>query len=104
MGSFPGHPTTRPPSASPNTRAQILEYWQVCDALVDAAVGGLDLTAADCGFWWYDVPKFEHQLVNLRHLQHHTAQLADRLRRAADLGVDWVSSAPARGATAQGTR
>ena len=32
----------------------------------------------------------EHQLVNLRHIQHHAAQLADRLRTARDHGVRWV--------------
>jgi|TARA_B100001964_G_C14207214_1_gene588714 hypothetical protein len=58
-------------------------------------VDGLDLNAEDCGFWWYDESKFEHQLVNIRHLQHHTGQLADRLRRAADRGVDWIPSASA---------
>ena len=30
--------------------------------------------------------KLEHQLVNLRHIQHHAAQLADRLRSAAMSG------------------
>lgn len=96
LGRLPWPPHDPPTIGEPYTRPQVLDYWQVCDALVDATVDRLDLTAADCGFWWYDVPKFEHQLVNLRHLQHHTAQLADRLRRAADLGVDWVSSATAR--------
>jgi hypothetical protein len=37
--------------------------------------------------------KLEHQLVNLRHIQHHTGQLADRLRQAADRGLRWVGGA-----------
>ena len=49
------------------------------------AVDGMDLDAPSCGFWWYRVSKLEHQLINLRHLQHHTAQLADRLRTAVDV-------------------
>jgi hypothetical protein len=100
FGKLPWPPHDPPAIGEPYTRAQILEYWQVCDAAIDATVDELDLTAADCGFWWYDEPKFEHQLINLRHLQHHTAQLADRLRRSADLGVEWVSSALAGEATA----
>ena len=35
--------------------------------------------------------KMELQLYNLRHLQHHTGQLAARLRTAANLAVTWVS-------------
>jgi hypothetical protein len=38
--------------------------------------------------------KLEHQFVNLRHPQHHTGQLADRLRQHADLGVRWVGGRP----------
>jgi hypothetical protein len=29
-------------------------------------------------------------LYNLRHLAHHTGQLADRLRIAANIGVTWA--------------
>lgn len=51
----------------PYTRAQVLEYWNVCDALIDDAVDALDLHAEDCGFSWYDAFKLEHQFVNIRH-------------------------------------
>lgn len=71
---------------------QALAYWGVCDAMVDGAVDALDLHSPESGFHWYEVPKLEHQLVNLRHLQHHTAQLADRLRASADIGVKWVGA------------
>jgi hypothetical protein len=77
----------------PYTRAQVLSYWQVCDAMVDDAVDGLDLSSPVSGFSWYRMSKLEHQLVNLRHVQHHTAQLADRLRAAAGVGVRWVGTA-----------
>lgn len=75
---------------APYTRDEVLAYWRVVDGAVDGAVDGLDLTRAECGFPWYDMPKLEHQLVNLRHVQHHAAQLADRLRAANDVGVRWV--------------
>ena len=44
--------------------------------MVDAAVYRLDLTAPESGFYWYRMSKLEHHLVNLRHIQHHTGQLA----------------------------
>ena len=77
---------------APYTKAQVLAYWAECDALVDDAVDALDLDSADCGFSWYKVSKLEHQLVNLRHLGHHTGQLADRVRASTSQGVRWVGA------------
>lgn len=77
----------------PYTKAQVLEYWNFCDQMVDA-VDKLDLECPHSGFYWYQMSKLEHQLVNLRHIQHHAAQLADRLRSAADVGIKWVSGCP----------
>ena len=96
---------TRPPDPAsdlpvlptPYSRAQVLAYWQVCDDMVDSAVDALDLGAPECGFWWYKVSKLEHQLINLRHAQHHAAQLADRLRAATDQHVKWVGASPGHG-------
>jgi hypothetical protein len=76
----------------PYSKQQVLEYWSFVDQAVDIAIDSLDLESPESGFWWYKMSKLEHQLVNIRHVQHHGAQLADRLRRAADIGVKWVSS------------
>lgn len=76
----------------PYTRAQTLEYLSVTDDLVDSAIDAMDIARPDSGFPWYRMTKLEHQLVNLRHLQHHAAQLADRLRAQTDQGVGWVGS------------
>jgi len=35
----------------------------------------------------------ELHIYNIRHLQHHTGQLMDRLRTAGNIGVAWVGSA-----------
>lgn len=89
MGSVPWPPHDPPKLGVPYTPSEVLEYLDWMDGQVDAWVDALDLTAETCGFWWYEVPKLDHQLINLRHLQHHTGQLADRLRRGADVGVGW---------------
>ena len=81
----------------PYTRAQVLAYLSQCEAMVDHAVDALDLLSSSSGFHWYPIPKLEHQLVNLRHVQHHTAQLVDRLRNEAGLGTRWVGSRPKAG-------
>ena len=79
----------------PYTKAQALKYWAIVDGMVDRAVGSMDLRRRESGFPRYQMPKFEHQLVNLRHIQHHTAQLADRLRAECDLNVPWKGKGPA---------
>ena len=90
---IPGPPdpaSALPLIPEPYTRAQVLTYWGICDRMVDAAVDDLDLHSAESGFPWYKMSKLEHQLVSLRHVQHHAAQLADRLRAALDIGIRWV--------------
>jgi len=83
----------RPPqTGEPYSKARVLEYWELCDAMIDDSVDRLDVFALDSGFSWYKIPKIEHQMVNLRHIQHHTGQLTDRIRNEASMGVDWAGA------------
>ena len=79
-------------SGDPYAHAQVLDYWSMCESMVDGAVDALDLESPDSGFSWYSMSKLEHQLVNIRHIQHHAGQLSDRLRLAADIGIKWVGA------------
>lgn len=73
------------------SKAELRDYLAFCERLVDEQVATLDLAAPTCGFWWYDpMPKLDHQLNNIRHVQHHTAVLSDRLHAAAGQGVEWI--------------
>jgi len=92
IGGAPEPESELPDIPEPYSRAQVLAYLRFCDQMVDDAVGALDLDSLESGFSWYQVPKLEHQLITLRHLQHHTGQLQDRLRAAADVGVGWVAT------------
>ena len=74
----------------PYSKEQVLMYWKICDDMIDGGVDRLDLDSPESGFSWYKVPKLEHQIINIRHTAHHTAQLADRLRASSDVGVRWV--------------
>ena len=81
----------RPPKDyEPYTPDELLEYCNDCDGMIDAGVDALDLSAPQCGFPWYTMPTLEHQIVNIRHIQHHAAALSSRLRRTAGIGIDWV--------------
>ncbi len=70
---------------TPYTKVEMLEYLAICDGLVDGCVDAIDFTAIDCGFSWYNMPKFNHQLVNLRHIMAHQGQLSEILN---ENGID----------------
>ncbi len=90
MGTLPWPPHDKPDIGEPYSRKDVLAYLDFIEAMINDWVDALDLTAPECGFWWYSMSKLEHQFNNLRHLQHHTGQLTDRLRNAAGVGSDWI--------------
>jgi hypothetical protein len=42
------------------------------------------------GFEWLAMNKLESHLYNLRHLQHHTGQLVERLHQRGVNGIPWI--------------
>lgn len=90
IGGPPDPASTLPVIPRAYSKEQVIRYWEICDRMVDGAVDALDLRRKDSGFHWYKMSKLEHQIVNIRHIQHHTAQLADRIRAAKNSGVKWV--------------
>ena len=72
------------------TKEETMAYWEFCDAIIDDAVEAMDLFSAESGFFWYPISKFEHQLVTIRHIQHHMAQLSERLRAVQNVGIEWI--------------
>lgn len=86
---FPSRPEAAR-SLTPYSIDEVRAYGARCDAIIDSAVDRLDLSSPDSGFPWYKMSKLEHQFVNLRHIQHHTGQLAERIRQATGGGVGWV--------------
>jgi hypothetical protein len=91
LGPVPWPPHRLPDIGEPYEKAQVLDYLAKCDAMVDAAVDALDLRSCDAGFSWYKMPKLEHQIMNIRHIQNHTSYLGARLRAAGDVGLNWIS-------------
>lgn len=72
----------------PYTKAEVLEYLDLCRAEVAKQVPQLDLDAPS-GFYWLPFNKLALQFYNIRHLQHHTGELSDRLGRL-DIDLEWV--------------
>lgn len=76
----------------PYTKTQALEYCTFCEEQIDLVIDSIDLYSEESGFYWYKVPKLEHLIINLRHIQHGAAQLADRLRNEKDIATDWFGA------------
>ena len=88
LGDLPWPPHRPPKLGEPYTKTQVLDYLRLVHGMVDASVDALDLTSRDPGFSWYKMSKIEHQIHNIRHIEHHTIYLSARLRAAGGKGVD----------------
>jgi hypothetical protein len=86
----------------PYSKVEVLAYWDACDKMVEDAVDAVDVLSPESGFSWYKVSKLEHQIINISHIQHGAAQIADRLRSAVNVGVDWVGARRSGGPRATG--
>lgn len=80
--------------AEPYTPAEILEYLNFCRGEVTRLVPSLDYSAPS-GFGWIPLNKLELQLYNIRHIQHHTGELYERLgARAQKHDLPWIGQRP----------
>jgi hypothetical protein len=91
--ALPWPPHDQPKDATPYSKQELLEYLRLCDSMIDGGVDRLDLDAPESGFPWCHMPKLDHQVMNIRHLQQHAGQLAERCY-AAGVDLDWIGSAP----------
>ena len=89
LGAVLWKPDAPRPVHIPYSKAELLAYRDFCLSEVAARTASLD-AAAPSGFPWLPFNKLELQLYNLRHLAHHTGQLAERLRSQAGIGLPWT--------------
>ncbi|MCP4642238.1 MAG: DinB family protein [bacterium] len=78
-----------PKEGPPYTRDQVEAYLSLTKDKVGPAVDALD-PDAESGFFWLSFSKLELQFYNIRHIQHHAGQLAERVRQQRGEGVGWV--------------
>jgi len=69
--------------------SDVLAYCDHVDGRVAELVRAAPLHAPS-GFHWLPFTRGEAHLYNLRHIQHHVGQLAERLRQVANTGDGWV--------------
>ena len=75
------------------TKEEIIDYIAYFERKIDELVDDLDLEAGS-GFYWLPFNKLELQLYNIRHIQHHTGELSERLGKFEDIEVGWVGMMP----------
>ena len=68
------------------SQQEVLAYLDFCRQEVNAQVPALDLEA-ESGFYWLPFNKQELQFYNIRHLQHHTGELCERLGTVAGIDI-----------------
>ena len=77
------------------TKAELLEYTSFCREKLRSLIDGLDENGFNAR-WINPYKNFsviEILLYNMRHVQHHAAQLNLILRQTIDDAPDWVSRA-----------
>ena len=80
-------------AARPYTQAELLGYLRHGRSRCRARIEGLDEVSArqPCRFEWDEFSLAELLVYNMRHVQHHAAQLNLILRQATGSAPDWVS-------------
>jgi hypothetical protein len=90
----PWPPHHAPKIGEPYTKDEILEYCTSLQTTLAERVEPLDFEGPS-GFFWLPFSKLEVQMYNIRHLQHHTGQLIDRVRERQGVAIQWVAKGPA---------
>ena len=90
MGPLPWPPHDLPKIGAPYTKEEVLSFLAFCVQAVRDKVAILNLEADTSGFSWLPFGKLELQIYNIRHLQHHAAELMERLGEREKIDIDWV--------------
>jgi len=89
LGALPWPPRAQPEIGEPYSRASLLEYQTLVTESVEGQVRSVPFHEPS-GFEWLPMNRLELHLYNIRHIQHHTGQLCDRIRADGGGGVEWV--------------
>jgi hypothetical protein len=94
FGKLPWPPHETVVADIPYDRQTLLDYIRHCGQKASQSVNSEteESLQGPCGFWWYKIPRAEFHVNNVRHVQHHAAQLSLYLRKSAGIEIGWVGS------------
>jgi len=72
------------------SKEDLLNYMEYIQNNLDGFINNAALSS-ESGFYWLPFTRFELHLYNIRHIQHHTGQLTERLRENGINGFEWKS-------------
>lgn len=86
---IPWEKNRKPVWADPATRAELKEMDKHIRAILPKKLAEFPLDG-NSGFNWIPHSRLETHVYNIRHLQHHAAQLICRLRQHSECDIRWV--------------
>jgi hypothetical protein len=89
LGRLPRPPHDLPKIGEPYMRKDLLDFLSRVSRELVSRLPAMNLEAPS-GFGWLHFDKAELQIYSIRHLQHHTGQLVERLRSARGIGSEWA--------------
>lgn len=94
LGQKPWPPHEPVVADVPYPKEVILEYVESCRRKASETIARETAESLEgpSGFSWYEVPRAEMHVINIRHVQHHAAQMSLALRKSSGIGIDWVAS------------
>jgi hypothetical protein len=96
LGQQPWPPFKKVVAAEPYEKEALGGYLDACREKAKRTMADEteQTLAGPSGFSWLLFNRLELHFYNVRHIQHHTGQLAALLRRQTGEGVLWVGTAP----------
>ncbi len=91
LGNFPWQSDRKPNIGEPCSKEFLLGYIEHINSILGIQTEGVAMSDPS-GFDWLPITKLELQFYNIRHIQHHTAQLIQMLRIEAGISIDWVGT------------
>lgn len=71
-----------------HSRKELLSFIDDIEGSLNQNIEALSLDG-DSGFEWYPYSRLELHINNIRHIQHHTAQIIERLKAKGITGFPW---------------
>ena len=72
-----------------HSKEELLSFIDSIEEGLQQAISTLPLTG-NSGFEWYPYSRLELHINNIRHLQHHAAQLIERMKAKGITGFPWA--------------
>lgn len=71
-----------------HTKEELLTFIDDIEANLQESIDALPLDK-DSGFEWYPFSRLELHINTIRHIQHHTAQIIERMKAKEITGFNW---------------